>query len=48
MLAAMSIQEIWQRCLEFYTSRVPARITYRAVAIATVVAVLVIELPRLW
>ncbi len=43
----MSIQEIWQRCLEFYTSRVPAHIIYRAVAIVMVVAVLIIELPRL-
>ncbi len=47
-LAGMNISEICRRCIKAFVNRVPARVTYGVAAALVVVAVLVIELPRLW
>lgn len=47
-LAGMNISEICRRCIKAFVNRVPARVTHGVAAALVVVAVLVIELPRLW
>jgi len=44
----MNISEICRRCIKAFVNRVPARVTHGVAAALVVVAVLVIELPRLW
>ena len=44
----MNISEICRRCIKAFVNRVPARVTYGVAAALVVVAVLVIELQRLW
>ncbi|MDB1140063.1 MULTISPECIES: hypothetical protein [Bifidobacterium] len=44
----MSIGDMWRRVADGFKSKVSERVVFGAVAVLFVIAVLAIELPRLW